>query len=148
MGRHPDRAEAATRSTGSMARSYAVRTPVGDSWVLASDEPAFRAPAGPTARARLLPSGDTYFLLFGAERELLVPEADRRATLWTPRVWPGAVLVGGDVVGTWRRAGAIVTIESWRRLEPTEREAIEAEAASLPLPGIEARIDVRWEDPG
>ena len=124
------------------------RTPVGDAWVLASDEPAFRAPAGPAARARLLPSGDTYFLLAGAEREILVPEADRRAMLWTARVWPGAVLVDGDVVGTWRRAGAVVTIESWRRLEPAEREAIEAEAGSLPLPGIEARIHVRWEDPG
>ena len=37
--------------------------------------------AGPAAPARLLPSGDAYFLLQGADRELLVPDAEssRRA---------------------------------------------------------------------
>ena len=93
-----------------------VRTPVGDAWILASDEPTFRAGGGPVAPARLLPSGDAYYLLQGADRELLVPDPDRRAELWTTRVWPGAVLVGGDIVGTWRRAQADVTIASWRRL--------------------------------
>ena len=42
------------------------------------DEPAFRAALGPAAPARLLPSGDAYFLLQGADRELLVPDAVRR----------------------------------------------------------------------
>jgi hypothetical protein len=117
-----------------------VSTPIGDGWILTEDEPAFRVPAGPTAAARLLPSGDTYFLLWGADRELLVPEADRRAALWTSRVWPGAVLAGGEVVGVWRRDSSSVTIESWRRLSGKEQEAIEAEAASLPLPGVQARV--------
>ncbi len=123
----------------------AVRTAIGDGWILTSDEPAFRAPAGPTAPARLLPSGDTYFLLWGADRELLVPESERRAALWTSRVWPGAILVGGDVVGTWRRAGPVVTAQPWRRLTPDERAAVESEAASLPLPDLRAPIRVRWE---
>lgn len=35
-----------------------VRTPIGDRWILAVDEPAIRAAAA--ARARLLPSGDPY----------------------------------------------------------------------------------------
>jgi hypothetical protein len=70
-------------------------------------------------------------------------EADRRRALWTPRVWPGGVLVGGEIVGTWRRAGADVTIQSWRRLARDERAAIEAEAESLPLPDTRARIFVR-----
>ena len=70
-----------------------VRTPVGDAWILASDEPTFRAGGGPAAPARLLPSGDAYYLLQGADRELLVPDPDRRGELWTSRVWPGAVLV-------------------------------------------------------
>ena len=81
-----------------------VRTPVGDAWILTGDEPTFRAPGGPAAAARLLPSGDAYFLLQGADRELLVPDPDNRRQLWTPRVWPGAVLVEGEIVGTWRRA--------------------------------------------
>ena len=40
----------------------AVRTPVGDAWILARDEPTFRAAPGSVAPARLLPSGDAYFL--------------------------------------------------------------------------------------
>src|SRR6266540_1973415 len=123
-----------------------VRTPVGDAWILARDEPTFRAAAGPVAGPRLLPSGDAYLLLQAADRELLVSEADRRRALWTPRVWPGGVLVGGELVGTWRRADTDVTIQPWRRLLRVEREAVEAEAQSLPLPGVQARIQVRWVD--
>jgi Winged helix DNA-binding domain len=124
----------------------AVRTPIGDAWILTGDEPAFREPPGPPAAARLLPSGDAYYLLQGADRELLVPDAAKRSALWTSRVWPGAVLVGGEIVGTWRRAHANLTIEPWRRLSRPEREAVEAEAQSLPLPGIEGQISVRWAD--
>jgi len=68
-------------------------------------------------------------------REPLVPDARRRAQLWTSRVWPGALLVDGEVAGTWRRAGAVVSIAPWRKLSPAEWAAVEAEARSLPLPG-------------
>ena len=98
----------------------------------------------PVAPARLLPSGDAYFLLQGDDRELLVPDADQRRELWTPRVWPGALVVGGEVVGTWRRAGRAVTARPWRRLSRAARDAVEAEAGSLPLPGVEGRIAVGW----
>lgn len=123
----------------------AVRTPIGDAWILAEDEAAFRADAGPGAPARLLPSGDAYYLLQERDRELVVDEPERRASLWTSRVWPGAVLVDGDVVGTWRRSQHNLTIEAWRALSPAARAAVEAEAASLPLPGVEREIAVRWE---
>jgi DNA glycosylase AlkZ-like len=122
-----------------------VRTPIGDGWILARDEPGFRESPGASAPARLLPSGDAYWLLQGADRELLVPDAAQRDALWTPRVWPGAVLVSGEIVGTWRRAQAKLAIEQWRRLTPAEREAVEAEAQSLPLPGIEGQIAVQWD---
>jgi hypothetical protein len=122
-----------------------VRTPIGDGSILSADEPSFLAAPSPAAPARLLPSGDAYFLLHGADRELLVPEADRRGALWTSRVWPGAVLVGGEVVGTWRRGATRVTIQPWRRLTRPEREAVEAEAESLPLPGLRGSIVVRWD---
>jgi len=121
------------------------RTPVGDAWILARDEAAFRDAAGASAPARLLPSGDAYFLLQGDDRKLLVPDARRRAQLWTPRVWPGALLVDGEVVGTWRRAQEVVAIEPWRRLARTARDAVVAEAESLPLPGLPGPIVVRWE---
>jgi len=56
------------------------------------------------------------------------------------------VLVAGLIVGTWRRAHALVTIDAWRRLSRRERDAVEAEATSLPLPGLSGPIVVRWSD--
>ena len=129
-----------------LARSLrTVRTPIGEASILSRDEPLFRASPGPAAPARLLPSGDAYYLLQGADRELLVPDAARRDSLWTSRVWPGAVLVAGEIVGTWRRAQADLAVQPWRSLSRAERDAVEAEAESLPLPGIEKRIVVRWD---
>ena len=123
-----------------------VRTPSGAAWILTEDEEAVRTSiSGDEAPARLLPSGDAYFLLQGADRELLVPDPGRRGELWTSRVWPGAVLVGGEVAGTWRRAGAVVTIQAWRRLSKATRAAVELEAQTFPLPAVEGSIRVRWE---
>lgn len=124
----------------------AVRTPAGDARILSRDEAALRAKPRPAAPARLLPSGDTFYLLQGADRALLIPDAKRRATLWTTRVWPGAVLVDGEVVGTWRRDGANVSIAPWRRLTRAERDAVAAEVESLPLPDVGRGIRVRWID--
>ena len=126
----------------SLARSLTpARTSVGEGWILSRDEPALRAAPKAAAPARLLPSGDTYFLLHGVDRELLVPRADRRGALWTSRVWPGCVLVDGEVAGTWRRAGALVAIEPWRRLSRAERDAVETEALALPLGEGQIRVD-------
>ena len=122
------------------------RTPIGEGWLLAADEAAARAPMSPPAPARFLPSGDPFFLYWGTDRELLVPDPKRRAELWTPRVWPGALLVGGEVAGVWRRAGPDVTVDPWRRLTMDERAAVEAEAATMPLPGLARAIRVRWPD--
>jgi hypothetical protein len=121
-----------------------VRSPLGDEWLLADDEPQLRAAETAGAPARLLPSGDAYFLLHGAQRELLVPQADQRERLWTSRVWPGALLVDGEIRGTWRRAQHTVRIDAWGRLSRGAREAIEAEADTLPLPGVDRRIEVVW----
>ena len=135
-------ARAAFEALGTKLTS--ARTPIGEGWILAEDEGSFLAPPDPAAPARLLPSGDAFYLLWGADRELLVADATRRAELWTSRVWPGAVLVDGEVVGVWRRANADLSIDAWRRLSTAERGAVEAEAASLPLPGLKGAIRVRW----
>jgi hypothetical protein len=121
-----------------------VRTPLGDACLLAQDEPTMRATVADAAPARLLPSGDAYWLLFGEERDFLVPDARTRALLWTPRVWPGALLVGGELGGTWRRDMHTVRIESWSRLSRAARAAVEREATTLPLPGLEREIQVVW----
>ena len=121
------------------------RTPLGDAWLLARDEAAAREPLASPAPARLLPSGDAYTLgVTNEERALLVPDGTRRRELWTPRVWPGAVLVGGTVVGTWRRAQARVTIHPWQRLSRAAREVVVAEAESLPLPETAGSVVVEW----
>jgi hypothetical protein len=75
---------------------------------------------------------------------LLVPREDLRQRLWTSRVWPGALLVEGEIRGTWRRAQHIVRIDSWTRLSRGTREAVEAEARALPLP-VDRPIEVVWE---
>ena len=98
------------------------------------------------APARLLPSGDPYLLLHGAGRDLLVPDPGHRAALWTPRVWPGDLLIGEEIAGTWRRTGTVITMQPWRRLTPAERDAVAAEAQTLPLPGTGRQIVVRWDD--
>ncbi len=123
-----------------------VQAPAGPAWILASDEPGLRAAPGPAAPARLLPSGDAYYLLHGTDRDFLVPDPGRRDLLWTSRVWPGALLVGGEITGTWRRGGAVVDAQPWRRLTAAERDAVEAEAASLPLPGSTGLPRVRWDE--
>ncbi|NUR76123.1 MAG: hypothetical protein HOQ28_07570 [Thermoleophilia bacterium] len=120
-----------------------LRTPLGDACMLARDEATIREPSAPAAAARLLPSGDAYTLgVTNEERALLVPDAGQRSELWTPRVWPGALLVAGEVVGTWRRAQRTVTIQAWRRLSRAAREAVLVEAESLPLPDVGGRIVV------
>lgn len=121
-----------------------VRSPLGDGWLLADDEPAMRAGETAAAPARLLPSGDAYFLLQGAERSLLVPWADQRQRLWTSRVWPGALLLEGEVRGTWRRASDTVRIDGWARFSRGARDAIEAEARAFPPPGADQPIEVVW----
>jgi len=130
---------------GLAKETLSVSTPIGDAWILAADESAIRATAAPPAKARLLPSGDSYWLYHGRDREILVEDAKLRDLLWTSRVWPGAVLLGGEIAGTWRRDGANLSVQSWRRLSSAEREAVAAEAAGLPLPGIQGSITVRWD---
>lgn len=123
-----------------------VRSPIGDEWLLADDEAAMLgADSSVSTAVRLLPSGDAYFLLDRAERKILLPLAEQREQLWTSRVWPGALLAEGEIRGTWRRANEIVRISAWKTLPARTREAVEAEARGLPLPGLEREIEVVWE---
>ena len=120
-----------------------VSTPIGHAWILASDETALLTPNELNA-TRLLPSGDNYYLLQGEDRELLLPDKAEQGLLWTPRVWPGAVLQDGEIVGTWRRSRDKVTIDAWRPLKEREREAVQKEAAALPLPSVTGPIKITW----
>ena len=137
------KADAAATFDALATERLAVRTPGGDAWVLARDQRDLRDPAIDPAGARLLPSGDAYLL--AEDRELLVADDAHRRALWSPsNVQPGGLLVGGELVGTWRRGQRRVKVAPWRRLARAEREAVEAEAGSFPLPGLIGAIEVEW----
>lgn len=124
-----------------------VTTPIGEALILADDETSFQMPPTPASPARLLPSGDAFYLLQDEDRALLVPDERHRNMLWTPRVWPGAVLVDGEIVGVWRRTKNKVTIETWSRVDRRSRDAVVREAKSLPLPNVKGEIVVGWDLP-
>jgi hypothetical protein len=98
--------------------------------------------AGPARTIRLLGPFDLYLQL--KDRVTLVDDPAKQKVLWPVLGRPGAVLVDGEIAGTWRRAQAKLTIEPWRRLTQAERSVVEAEAQSLPLPEIEGQIVVSW----
>lgn len=134
---------AAQRTFAALAQELlAVTTPTGDGWMLVADEAMLHASLPHSVR--LLPSGDPYYLLQGEDRELLVPDSARRVELWTSRVWPGALLIDGEIAGTWRRTKAVVTVDLWRGLSGAERDALDAEAASLPIPDSATPATIRW----
>ncbi len=112
------------------------------SWVLRSDEDAVRR-AVPLGMVRLLPPGDPY--LAAGDRKLLLPETRFRSELWPKSdVWPGTLLVHGELAGTWRRQAGWVTIRAWRRINSEIREIAEREVDSMP---IESTKKVRWVGP-
>ena len=74
-------------------------------WILTRDEAAFRTAPGRRPRA-LLPSGDAYFLLYAADRELLSRTPAAAASSGHPgSAWRPPPL--GGIAGTWR-AGTVV----------------------------------------
>ena len=123
-----------------------VRTPIGEAWILSRDESEFRTAPARAFPARLLPSGDSYWLLQGDDRQLLVEDATHRDALWPSRVWPGALLVGGEIVGTWRRSQNKLAIDTWRRLTREEKASVDAEGSTLPIPGIKGAMSISYTD--
>ena len=116
-----------------------VSTPIGSAWAFASDEPELLVRPRTVAPARLLPSGDAYFLLQGPIGSS-GPRRDRRRELWTPRVRPGAVLVEGEIVGTWRRAQERMTIQDLAAsLAPGARRGRGGSGLSCRSPGPRGR---------
>src|SRR5256712_1205563 len=99
-------------------------------WALRTDRHRLER-AAPVDTVRLLPAGDPF--LASADRGLLVPEPRFRSELWPKSVWPGALLVNGELVGTWRRQLGRVTVRAWRPLEPEVTEAVEDEVSSMPI---------------
>jgi Winged helix DNA-binding domain len=100
-------------------------------WVLARD--ADRLDGGPAAVTRLLGPFDLF--LQARDRTLLVDDPVRAKELWPVLGRPGAVLVDGDVAGTWRpRASGsrlTVLVRPWARLSARARRAVTEQAERL-----------------
>jgi Winged helix DNA-binding domain len=112
-------------------------------WALREDRLRLER-AAPVETVRLLPAGDPY--LASADRALLVPQPRFRSELWPKSVWPGALLVNGELVGTWRRQVGRVTVRAWRPLEPEVKEAVEKEVSGMPIETT--RKELRWSTSG
>lgn len=116
-------------------------------WLLAEDRDALEAArAGTIDGVRLLPPGDP--LLQAPDREVLVPDRTHQRRLWRALHAPGALLVDGEVVGTWRgrrRSGHLeVAVEPFHPLIPAANAAVEeaAQALALARDGTEATVTV------
>ncbi|MCF0093762.1 winged helix DNA-binding domain-containing protein [Micromonospora sp. MH99] len=99
--------------------------------LLAADEEALTSAGGGVTR--LLGPFDLF--LQAKDRATLAPDAARAKELWPVLGRPGAVLVDGDLVGTWRprKSGRTLTVavQPWQRLSTGTREAITAQAERL-----------------
>lgn len=99
-------------------------------WVLADDMAVLASTNPDPGRVRLLSPFDLF--LQARDRELLVPEADRRRALWVVLGRPGAVVVGSEIIGTWRpRASGRklrLLVDSW---SPAPEAALAEQAERL-----------------
>lgn len=109
----------------------------GPRWLLAEDIEALDAAAEPPADddvvVRLLGPYDPF--VQGRDREVLVPDPDRRKALWPVLGRPGAVVADGRLVAAWRPTtkGTAFTLrlDPWEPLSPPLRAALEVEAERL-----------------
>ncbi|MET8202556.1 winged helix DNA-binding domain-containing protein [Micromonospora taraxaci] len=99
--------------------------------LLAADEQALESADG--TGTRLLGPYDLF--LQAKDRATLVPDAAHAKELWPVLGRPGAVLVDGELVGTWRprKSGRTFTVavQPWQRLSGATRDAITAQAEHL-----------------
>jgi len=99
-------------------------------WILSDDLPALESARTDVEGVRLLSPFDLF--LQAKDRELLVPDVDRRKELWVVLGRPGAILRGGEIVGTWRPRAAgnklSVRINAWTRVP---RDALAEQAERL-----------------
>jgi hypothetical protein len=111
------------------AEAVAVEVEGRRAWVL----PDAAAAAAPADLVRLL--GPYDLLLQGRDRDLLLPDTRAHKALWPTIGRPGAVLVGTELVGTWRPRAAgqrlTVRLDLWRPLSPPVRARVAEEAERL-----------------
>ena len=101
-------------------------------WLLLADLPLLTDPP-PATGVRMLPPLDPF--LQARDRELLVPDPERRKAVWRALGNPGMVLADGDLAAAWRpskkKSRLEVAVEPFRPLTGATREAIAAAAERM-----------------
>jgi hypothetical protein len=95
-----DTTQTVVRKTMWPAHLVAIRVLGRDTFLPETDVAELLDAPDASALVRLLPAMDP--LLQGRDRELLVPDAQRRKQVWRIIGNPGAVLAGGEIAGVWR----------------------------------------------
>jgi len=117
-------------------------------WALDEDLDQLGDPPTPDL-VRLLPRSDPWLL--ARDREVVVPDAARRKALWPMIGWPGAVLVDGEVVATWRTKAngtkLTVAVQAFDLISRGRRSAIESEAADVAALRNRELTEVTFEGP-
>ena len=116
---------AQARRTWAMAEDGLVES--DGAWLLLADLPLLTDPP-PATGVRMLPPLDPF--LQARDRELLVPDPERRKAVWRALGNPGMVLADGDLIAAWRpskkKSRLEVTVEPFGPLTGDTREAIAA----------------------
>ncbi|WP_344311167.1 DNA glycosylase AlkZ-like family protein [Fodinicola feengrottensis] len=90
--------------------------------------------AKPAPLVRLLGAGDPY--LQSRDRDVLVPDKVAQKAIWRILGNPGAVLVDGEIVGTWRakqggKSRTDLTVTEFGVIDPDARDEIAEEARRI-----------------
>lgn len=107
----------------------------GTRWLLEEDVDALAKTERRSKKkvVRLLGPYDPYLQL--RDRELLVPDEAHRKDLWRVIGRPGAVVVDGDVVGTWRPKSSAtsltITVDAWSSIDADTAAATAEQAERL-----------------
>jgi DNA glycosylase AlkZ-like len=116
-------------------------------WLPADRVAALRS-APPPRLVRLLPGTDPF--LQARDRELLVPDKARRAAIWPAVGKPGALLVDGEIAGTWRarmagKSTLDTTVTPFEPLDARVRAELDTEAehvaAARGAPNVRVGVD-------
>jgi len=123
-----------------------IKLPGEPRWVLARDLDRFHDARLPFA-TRMLAPDDSYLEL---DRTTILGDHPRLAHLDVVELGSrllnslaGRILVDGELVGSWGRAGGLFTLAPWRELSPRDRARVETEVDSSAGP-LGRPVTIRW----
>ena len=100
--------------------------------------------ARPAKGVALVPPNDSY--VRQVDHVLLMPDSARRQKIFKALSGPGALLVDGEITGSWRyrRSDAEVSIVTFGKLEPAQKKAAEKSAKAIATSTGDDEPTVSW----